>query len=325
VPPSAHHPPLSRRHFLRQILGAGAAAASSGFDPLFAQIAPPAVPPQSFRFAFLTDFHLMQNGALRSADGMAACLTAVEKLTPRPEFILVGGDLVHRARDLTISDAQGRLDFFLKIWNDHTALPAYWTFGNHDLVGTSNPAVSPNDKDYGKGLFQDRFHLPHLFYSFDYKGWHFVILDDIDPLPDRTYIGKLFDDNLQFLQADLDAHRSVPTLICAHIPILTNLPLPLYLAASQGQPHAQNLVCTNGGNLIADLPRHNVKAVLAGHLHHLEKIEQEGVPYINCGAVCANYWQGSTSYATPEGFGVIDLAANGSLAFNYHTYGWKAA
>lgn len=324
MPPSAPPSPLSRRHFLRQILGAGAAVAT-GFDPLFAQNAPPSVPAQPFRFAFLTDIHLMQDGALRSAEGMAACLTAMEKVTPRPEFVLVGGDLVHRARDLTISEAEKRLDFFLKIWNDHTALPARWTFGNHDLVGTSNPAVSPADKHYGKGLFQDRFQLPHLFYSFDYQGWHFVILDDIDPLPDRTYMGKLFDDELQFLQADLDAHRTVPTIVCAHIPMLTNLPVSLYLAASAGQPHVQNLICTNGGNLIADLPRHNVKAVLAGHLHHLERIEQEGVHYINCGAVCANYWQGQTPYSGPEGFGVIDLGADGSVAFDYHTYGWKAA
>jgi DNA repair exonuclease SbcCD nuclease subunit len=267
----------------------------------------------------------MQDGALRSADGMAACLTAVEKLTPRPEFILVGGDLVHRARDLTVDEAGKRLDFFLKIWNDHTALPAYWTFGNHDLVGTSNPAVSPDDKDYGKGLFQDRFQLPHLFYSFDYQGWHFVILDDIAPTPDRSYIGKLFDDELQFLRADLDAHRTVPTIVCAHIPMLTSLSVSLYLAVSAGQPHAQNMVCSNGGNLIADLPRHNVKAVLAGHLHHLERMEHAGVPYINCGAVCGNYWQPQSLYSSPEGYGVLDLGADGSVAFDYRTYGWKSA
>jgi hypothetical protein len=323
VPPSVPPSSLSRRRFLRQILGAGAAAAAAGFHPLFAQNAPPVAAAQAFRFAFLTDFHLMQDGALRSAEGIAACLTAMEKITPRPAFVLVGGDLVHRARDLTISEAEKRLDFFLKIWNDHTALPARWTFGNHDLVGTSNSAVSPADKDYGKGLFQDRFQLPHLFYSFDYLGWHFVVLDDIAPTPDRNYVGQLFDDELGFLQADLDANRTAPTIICAHIPMLTNLPVSLYLAASAGQPHAQNLVCTNGGSLIADLPRHNVKAVLAGHLHHLERIEQEGVHYINCGAVCANYWQGPSAYATPEGFGVVDLGADGSVTFDYRTYGWK--
>jgi len=323
VPPFARPSSISRRHFLHQILGASGVAAATAINPLFAQSVITPASAQAFRFALLTDFHLMQDGALRSAEGIAACLIAMEKLVPRPDFILVGGDLVHRARDLTIQDAEKRLDFFLKIWKDHTSLPAHWTFGNHDLVGTNNPAVPTSDRHYGKGLFKDRFRLSSLFYSFDYKGWHFVILDDIEPLPNKEYTGKLFDDELQFLKADLDAHRAVPTVICVHIPILTNLPVSLYLALSSGHPHAQTFECSNGGNLIADLPKHNVKAVLAGHLHQLERIERDGVPFINCGAVCGNYWQGSM-FGTPEGFGVVDLGADGSVAFDYHSYGWKA-
>jgi 3',5'-cyclic AMP phosphodiesterase CpdA len=315
----------SRRRFLQYLLGAGALTIT-GLEPLISQIAPPSGA-QPFRFAFLSDLHLMQNGALLSSQGIAACLTAVETLHPRPEFILVGGDLVNRARDLTIEQAETSLDLFLKIWNDHTSLPAYWTFGNHDLVGTSNSAVVPDGKYYGKGLFQNRLKLPRLFYSFDHKGWHFVVLDDIEAEPDHSYIGKLFDDELAFLQADLDAHRSMPTIICTHIPILSNLPVGAMIAraAHQLPPKTppKNLVCTNGTILLDDLPRHNVRAVLAGHLHYLEKIEMNGIQFINSGAVCGTYWKGPL-YGCPEGFGVIDLGADASVAFNYRDYGWKA-
>ncbi len=267
----------------------------------------------------------MKDGELRSAEGIAACLAAVEKLDPRPDFILVGGDLVNLARELTVAEAERRLDFFLKIWNGHTSLPTHWAFGNHDLVGTSNTAVSPTEKFYGKALFQDRFQLPHLFYSFDRKGWHFVVLDDIAPQPDRTYVGKLFDDELRFLKADLDAHRDVPTIICTHIPVMSLLPAGLLLAhGSEPQYHLpKNLVCTNADELFQDLPRHNVRAILSGHLHRFEKVAMNGVPIINSGAVCGSYWKGPL-LDCPEGFGVVDLGANGSVAFDYRTYGWKA-
>jgi len=318
-------PPYSRRRFLQQLLGVGAVGVA-GFDSLIAQNVP-AIGAEPFRFAFVTDLHLMQDGAQRSAEGIAACLAEVEKLDPKPEFILVGGDLVNNARALTIEQAEKSFDLFLKIWNDHTALPAYWTFGNHDLAGTSNPSVLPGSKHYGKALFQERLNLPHLFYSFDHKGWHFVVLDDIEPEPDHTYIGKLFDDELAFLKADLDAHRAMPTIICAHIPTVSNLPVGLLMAQTSNKPPPKdppkNLVCTNGSVLMDDLPGHNVRAVLAGHLHFMEKIEMNGIQFINSGAVCGTYWKGPL-YGCPEGFGVVDLGGNGSVAFDYRTYGWKA-
>ena len=308
--------PYSRRRFLRQLLGAGAFAAvgmGRGFALETAK-------PDAFRFAFLTDFHLMKEGAKRSAEGMAACLAAVEKLEPKPEFILVGGDLIHCGRDLTIGEAEKHLEFFLKVWNDHTALPVHWTFGNHDLIGTSNAAVSPQDRHYAKGLFKDRLQLRELFYSFDFRGWHFIVLDDIAPLPGKGYRGELFDDELAFLLTDLETHRHQPTIVCAHIPMLSNLALGVSLKSA---PPPTNLVCTNGGKLIEQASTHQVKAVLAGHLHFHEEMQLESVRFINGGAVCGSYWRGPFKDCK-EGFGVVDLGTDGSVKFEYRDYGWKA-
>ena len=329
LPPKPdNRPRYSRRRFLRQILSASALTLA-GFDslPLFAQntvLASSGV--GSFRFAFLTALHLLQGGALRSVEGIVACLAAVEKLDPRPEFILVGGDLVHSTRELTLPGAESALDFFLQIWKDHTDLPARWTFGNHDLAGTSNPYVSSSAPEYGKGLFQNRLRLSRLFYSFDRQGWHFVVLDDIGLQPDHNYFGELFDDELAFLKADLDAHRTTPTIVCTHIPSASNLPLGLLLARGMtGNPKASSktLVCTNGNALMEDAPGHNIRAILSGHLHYYETLDRNGVRIINSGAVCGNYWKGP-NHGCPEGFGVVDLGADGSVAFDYRTYGWKA-
>ncbi len=325
LPPAPEGPTgYSRRQFLRQVLGVSALTLAG--VPLFAQdLASPASGAGAFRFAFVTDLHLLQGGALRSVDGIIACLAAVEKLDPRPDFILVGGDLVHSTRDLTLPGAESAFDFFLQIWNDHTSLPAHWTFGNHDLAGTSNPFASPADEDYGKGLFKNRLHMPRLFYSFDCKGWHFVVLDDIAILP-QGYFGQLLQDELAFLRDDLDVHKTVPTIVCSHIPIASNLPLELLLAkgATGGiQRDHQNLVCTNGDAMLQDVPGHNIRAVLSGHLHFYEKLYRNGIPIINSGAVCGNYWKGPNQ-GCAEGFGVVDLGADGSVKFDYRGFCWKA-
>src|SRR5271166_5987717 len=105
-----------------------------------------------FRIVFATDSHLMVNNLLLSGDGLAAALSAIESLSPKPDFILFGGDLTHESPQLDFPAAEQLIDRFLKIWKDHTGLPTFFTFGNHDLVGTKNPSVNRQDPRFGKGL-----------------------------------------------------------------------------------------------------------------------------------------------------------------------------
>ena len=312
-------PLLTRRNFVRQLLGT---LAATGLHPAFGS---PSASPQAFRFAFLTDLHLLKDGDLKSDLGIATCLAAVEKLNPKPEFILVGGDLVDRARDLTVAEAERRLNQFQKIWNDHTDLHAHWCFGNHDLVGTNNPDVSPNEPLYATGLFRSHFHMRRLFYSFDYKGWHFVVLNDIALDSEHSYYGALSDEEVQYLLADLAANRSAPTIVCTHVPLMSNTPLAVAAAKLVGLHFnvPKTLVCTNASAIMPDFSLHNVRGVLCGHLHYYEHLDLNGIPFINSGAVCGSYWRGPVANC-PEGFGIVDVGANGSFDFKYQTYGWKA-
>ena len=126
--------------------------------------------------------------------------------------------------------------------------------------------------------------------------------------------------------AELSGDETTPTIVTTHIPVASNLPLGLLLAGGLNKDHqavSKTLVCTNGNALMKDLPGHNIRAVLAGHLHFLEKINLNGVHLINSGAVCGNYWAGP-NHGCAEGFGVVDLGADGSVAFDYRGYGWKA-
>ncbi len=320
----------SRRQFLRQLIGAGALTLS-GIDPLFSQPAPgpaPATGAGAFRFAFVTDLHLLENGDLNSVRGIAAALQAVGNLDPKPEFIIAGGDLVDKSRDLAIPAAVKSMHLFMKTWQANTSLPVHWIFGNHDLVATSYRGASSSDPNYGKGLFKSRLNLSKTFYSFDYKGWHFVVLDDIALDTASKYYGALADEELAFLQADLEAHKNQPVIVATHIPILSNLPTGMMLTGKLRAPFGPNgipttLVCTNGGTVLGDTATHNIRAILCGHLHYQEAIDFNGVKIVNFGAVSGNYWKGP-SRGCPEGFGIVDVGADGSVSIDYHAYGWKA-
>ena len=87
--------------------------------------------------------------------------------------------------------AERLIDRFLTIWKDHTQLETFFTFGNHDLVGTRNPSVERSDPRYGKGLYRMRLGLDRNYYAFERRGWRFIILDDVLPQPDGSYIGAL--------------------------------------------------------------------------------------------------------------------------------------
>jgi 3',5'-cyclic AMP phosphodiesterase CpdA len=96
------------------------------------------------------------------------------------------GDLTHESPQLDLPAAERLIDRFLKIWKDHTDLSTFFTFGNHDLVGTKNASVNREDPRFGKGLYRMRLSLDRNFYAFRKGGWRFIVLDDVVPEPDGS-------------------------------------------------------------------------------------------------------------------------------------------
>lgn len=66
-----------------------------------------------------------------------------------------------------------------------------------------------------------------------------------------------------------------------------------------------------------------VRACLSGHMHRIERIDYDGVSFICDGAVSGYWWKGPEKHCD-EGYGLIDLHADGSFDWGYHTYGWVA-
>jgi 3',5'-cyclic-AMP phosphodiesterase len=318
---------ISRRNFIST-----AAILTGGFTAGWQiERAEASDPPTSnpFRVIFATDSHLMIDNHLRSEDGLVAALAAIESVKPQPDLILFGGDLTHESPDLDFPAAEQLIDRFLKIWKEHTDLPTFFTFGNHDLVGTKNPSVNRDDPRFGKGLYRMRLELEHNFYAFRIGGWRFIVLDDVVQEPDGSYIGEFVQEQLEFLRSELHTDSQVPTILCGHIPsvsVLTDLGIcgeTKTVGANIETP--TSLLAHNASDLhnVLSETKANVKLVLAGHLHHLEEIRIDGISYITSGAICGNWWKGAQK-GCPEGFMVLDLSADGLIGTDYKPYGWKA-
>ena len=316
---------VTRREFLRRSLitaaslASGVSAATAASEQTSSS--------ESVRLVFATDSHLMLNNALRSEEGLAAAVEAIKGLQPRPDLIVCGGDLTDPLPRLDYSAANKLLDRFLRIWTRGHYIETHYVFGNHDLVGIKNSLVSRHDPRFGKGLFEKRLGLPRLYYSFEKRGWRFIILDDVWPKPDGSYYGEYKADQLDFVQSELKVHKEKPTIIASHIPTVSVFGKLAGFARFVGTNFQRRpaLISRNGQSLVNLIHNSgaNVKLVLAGHLHHQERLEIDGVSYLNGGAICGNWWKGPMM-GSPEGFNVIDLRPDGSFAIDYKTFGWRA-
>ena len=83
----------------------------------------------------------------------------------------------------------------------HRHAPSH-RIGDHDLFGIfTRSGVAPFDPSYAKKMYEDR--MGHTFYTFDHKGYHFVVLDSIQPTHDRLWEARIDDPQLDWLRDDL--------------------------------------------------------------------------------------------------------------------------
>jgi hypothetical protein len=68
---------------------------------------------------------------------------------------------------------------------------------------------------------------------------------------------------------------------------------------------------------------HNVRLLLSGHIHLVDRVEYLNMTFVCDGAVSGAWWKGPNQEFA-EGYGVIDLWPDGSFKHQYVTYGWQA-
>ncbi len=303
----------TRRVFLS--LSAGAGLASGGLLPVRAGIAAVPRPHDGFSFLFITDTHLQPE--LDAAGGCHACFTKAH--TMGADFAIQGGDHVFDALGVARPRADDLIGLYTRTEQD-LGMAVHHTIGNHDCFGVyARSGVLPTDPLYGKKFFED--HFGRLYYAFDHRGVHFIVLDSIGITVDRDYEGRVGPDQIAWLSRDLASlPAGTPIVVVSHIPLATALDsyAPPLLPAST---HHKNSVL-NAWQVIPLFAGHNVLGVLQGHTHINETVLWHGVPYITGGAVSGNWWHG-TRLGTPEGFTVVTVADN-RLTTRYETYGFRS-
>ncbi|NBX37709.1 MAG: metallophosphoesterase [Planctomycetes bacterium] len=274
--------PLHRRSFLAAAtsLLASPLAFASGSPKILLPLqgtptstpAQPAARRRVLRCAHLTDIHVQPE---RGADaGLTQCLKHIAQQQPAPDLMLVGGDTVMDVFEAKASRAAELRRLFSDTWSANCAIPVRHAIGNHDIFGwhRSKSGTTGQEPDWGKKYATELFALPGRYYSFDQAGWHFVILDGVQPKGD-SYCAYIDDEQLDWLKKDLSNRpKGSPVLVLSHIPILS------LTAITYGKPRALEKrgqdtsinaasMHTDGDTLHELFSKEGVKLCLSGHQH----------------------------------------------------------
>jgi 3',5'-cyclic-AMP phosphodiesterase len=157
---------IDRRTFLKQ---AGMLTATAALPMGLVKIAWGKNPGETFTFAYISDAHLTQikgTEFVQNFDkGLKKAVFEVNFMDPKPDFVVFGGDLAQLGK-------REEIDHGLEIMKD-ISLPIKWVIGEHDYY-----------LDLGK-YWQEK--VSPLYYSFDHKGVHFVVLNSILTDDDWTH------------------------------------------------------------------------------------------------------------------------------------------
>jgi Icc protein len=271
------------------------------------------------RFAHLTDIHMEPE--LHAAEGLAACLHHLQGQADQPSFIMNGGDCVFDSLKADRDRVNLQWDLWHEVWQKENSLPLEHCIGNHDCWGMGEKS----DPLYGKKFALEKMRLDRPYRSFDKGGWHFIVLDSVQPKKDGSwYTMKLDEEQFHWLEQDLaKAPANTPVIVISHVPILSAAVLATAPSHDeQGYSIGSGSMHTDTMQIITLFNRYkNVKLCLSGHIHLAEQVTYDGVTYISNGAVSGNWWKG-INHETPNGYAMINLYDDGAFENEYVPYGW---
>lgn len=318
----------------RDILKTAAVAAASGLVPLRAlaqtdsgQSAASGRYKRVLRFAHLTDSHVQPE--LGAPEGLARCIRHALGHADKPKMIVHGGDHIMSAFGEDAARTKLQWDLYQRIFKDECPLPVESCIGNHDIWGwdKTKSGTTGSETNYGKKWAMDVLGLSSAYRTFDRAGWRFIILDSVQP-DGALFRGELAPPQFEWLKEQLSrTPHEMPVIIVSHIPIFSTTPfMAMRGAEADGKDWKIPALAMHidARRIMALFDEHpSVRLCLSGHTHLLDRVEYNGVTYICDGTICGAKWRGP-SQRTREGYGMIDLFADGSFAHQYHTYGWEA-
>lgn len=262
----------------------------------------------SFSFVFMTDIHLKPE--MNAPKGFQMAIDKTNELNP--DFVITGGDLVYDA----MRGGQARCDSLFSLYKEMSKgfrMPVYNTLGNHDLFAIyPESPESETHPDYKYGMFERYF--GKTYYSFNHKGWHFVVLNSLDVTADKKYRGHFREEQIEWLKSDLDKTDSLtPIVVISHIPMLS---VRGQMAGSAGP------MIDNVAEVFKILENKNLKLILQGHIHWKESGQvNDRFEFITGGSIAGNGWKGRR-HNTKEGFVQVNVQGS-ELSWEYIDHGWE--
>jgi hypothetical protein len=234
-----------------------------------------------FTFAQITDIHL-------DADHLSAFNELITELNElSPDFVVATGDFIAEGNTATVAQAEE----WFNLYGDAIAqleMPLVNTVGNHDVVGIKREDVAETDPGYGKGIFTDLF--GPTYYSFDWGGYHCIVLDPND-MADGEQVYRISEAQLQWLQEDLKLREDSPLLVFYHEPT----------------PSWRNR------DAALDTIMQHQAYMFCGHLHQdivvAESLQGNSTTLTEqiTGAVCGEWWYGSNPCGRPAGYRFVSV------------------
>ncbi len=279
---------------------------------------------KSVRFAFMSDIHVKPG--IVPETGMAKALQHINKLKPKVDFIINGGDSIMDALAATKESAQTQWNLYHSILKKENTLPIYPCIGNHDVYGWFQKNPDTSDPLYGKKWAVNELKMQDRYYHFNKAKWDFIVLDSTQNNPAGGYIGKIDEEQLIWLKNKL---AEIPTdhFICiiSHIPILS-ICAGLFFNKTEANGDLmikRNLMHSDFFPLKTIFNKYpNIKTCLSGHIHLQDEINYHGIDYYCNGAISGNWWGGAFQEFDPA-YAVFEFFDDGTCKREIVSYPWK--
>lgn len=304
---------IKRRSLIKAIGLAAGAAVSGGLPALAA--APEKHDDKKKKLALtvahITDVHI--KASENAPERFKNCLKHIVS-SHKPDFFLNGGDSINDASYDNVVHDQVIQQW--GIWDD--CMKELGKYELYSCIGNHDPwwkAPSEEHEMYGKDYVVKRLKIPHRYYHFTKKNWHFIILDG-----NNSKI-SLDQEQYQWLEAELaKIPANAPVLLMSHYPILGTTQVLV------GGGHSD---CKKLKDLFYK-HKDKVRVCLSGHNHLSDHTSYNGVLYCCNGAMSGFWWgKGDAESAgpgyyleTPPGYAMLKLYEDGTVENEYfpHTY-----
>jgi Icc protein len=238
-----------------------------------------------------TDTHIFASeekdfDGIDTLDSLKQVITHARREFWPPDAILMTGDLVHEP----LAGAYQRLLTVIQ----ELQIPIACLAGNHDVSDLMQQILDTENITTAKSIF--------------FNNWHILMLNTFLA---NTHSGYLAQEELQFLEQQLQSNPDKFTLVCLHHP-------PVKIDS----PWMDEMGLNNPADLFSIIDAHtHIKGILWGHIHQEFMMTRNGVLLMSSPSTCVQFKPNTEEYVKDNksaGYRRLRLLASGEIRTEIH-------